>query len=140
MSWGEIFLGVIALATLVTAILQVGAAVAVARVARDGRQTLVSLREDVRPLLARVNALADDAARTTAGVATQVEKVDQLVTDLTRRIDETSAVVQQAIVTPAREGIALMAALKAGIAALRRSDVRPGHGRHQEDEDPLFIG
>ena len=45
----------------------------------------------------------------------QAQKIDRLVTDLTRRVDETSAVIQQAIITPAREGMAIIAALKAGV-------------------------
>jgi hypothetical protein len=137
----EVFLGVIALSVLLMAVLQVGAAVAMARLAREARQSLGALRDDVRPLVSRVTALADDASRTTAAIHGQVDKVDRLVTDLSRRIDETSAVVQQAIVTPAREGIALMAALKAGLSAFGGfPDRRGGHGRHAEDEDPLFIG
>ena len=35
------------------------------------------------------------------------------MTDLTSRIDETSTLVQQAIITPAREGLAIIAAVKA---------------------------
>jgi hypothetical protein len=43
-------------------------------------------------------------------------------------------------VTPAREGVALLAAFRAGIAALRRSKApAPGAGRFEE-EDALFIG
>jgi hypothetical protein len=137
----EIFLGVIALSVLLMAVLQAGAALAVARLAREARQSLGALRDDVRPLVSRVTALADDASRTTAAIHGQVDKVDRLVTDLSRRIDETSAVVQQAIVTPAREGIALMAALRAGLSAFGGfPERRGGHGRHTEDEDPLFIG
>jgi uncharacterized protein YoxC len=136
----EVFLAVIAVAVLAMACLQVGAAIVMARIAREARQSIGALRDDVRPLVARVTALADDASRTTAAVHGQVEKVDRLVSEVSRRIDETSAVVQQAIVTPAREGIALMAALKAGLSAFGRFSDRRAHGRHAEDEDPLFIG
>ena len=63
------------------------------------------------------------------------------MTDLTRRVDETSAVVQQAIITPAREGMAIVAALKAGFGALRTMQAtcrgRPGG---VDEEDALFIG
>ena len=43
MNWSEIFLGVIALATLVMAFIQVGAAVAIARTSRQAQQVLTSL-------------------------------------------------------------------------------------------------
>jgi hypothetical protein len=56
-------------------------------------------------------------------------------------VDETTTVLQEAIVTPAREGLAIVAAVKAGLAALRgMRDLGAGNGRHAEEEDPLFIG
>ena len=89
------------------------------RFARDAQKTLASVQEDVKPLIAKVSALADEATKTATIATAQAEKIDQLVTDLTRRIDETSAVVQQAVITPAREGLAIMAAIRAGLGALR---------------------
>ena len=63
------------------------------------------------------------------------------MTDLSRRVDETAAVLQQAILTPAREGMAIVAAVKAGFGALRGlRDFRRRQGRHADEEDPLFIG
>jgi hypothetical protein len=131
----------IALATLVMAVIQVGAVVAIARLARGAQKALASLQEDVRPLVAKVSALADEATKTATIATAQAEKIDQLVTDLSRRIDETSTVVQQAVITPAREGLAIMAAIRAGLAALRGfRDMRASQQRHAEEEDPLFIG
>jgi hypothetical protein len=138
-SWSEIFLGVIALSTLVMALIQVGAVVALARIARQAQQALTSLQQDVRPLMGKIHTIADEASRTAVIATAQAEKVDRLVTDLSRRVDETAGIVQQAIITPAREGMAIVAALRAGVSALRRA--RPArHGRHAEEEDPLFIG
>jgi hypothetical protein len=64
------------------------------------------------------------------------------VTDLARRVDDTSAVIQHAIVTPAREGMAIIAALKAGFGVLKGAGLRDSRGRHGgvDDEDALFIG
>ena len=140
MSWSEIFLGVIAVATLIMAVIQIGAIVAASRVVRQAQQTLVSVQRDVRPLIAKATAVAEEASRT-AGLATaQAEKVDRLVTDLSGRIEETAAIVQEAIITPAREGIAVVAGIKAALGALRFRDPRPRHGRTADEEDPLFIG
>ena len=126
MSLSEVFLGIIALATLVMAVIQIGAIVAVARFARDAQKTLASVQEDVKPLIAKVSALADEATKTATIATAQAEKIDQLVTDLTRRIDETSTVVQQAVITPAREGLAIIAAIRAGFG---RAPRLPGHAR-----------
>lgn len=139
--WSEVFLGVIALGTLIMALIQVGAIIAALRLAKQAQQTMASVQQEVRPLLARANAVVDEASRTVALATAQAQKVDRVVTDLARRVDETAAVLQEAIITPAREGMAIVAAIRAGLGALRGfRDVRPGHRRPTDEEDPLFIG
>jgi flagellar biosynthesis chaperone FliJ len=153
--WNLVFLGVIAVATLVMALIQVGIIVVAAKVARQAQlavakaqdtlttaqQTIASVREEIRPLIASANGIAQEASQAAKLATAQVHKVDRLVTDLTTRVDETSALVQQAIVTPAREGLAIMAAVKATLGALRNgADWRRRRTRPSEEEDPLFIG
>lgn len=152
--WSQLFLGIIAGATLVMAVLQVGAAIVAARVARQAQEALgkaqealstaqqavTSVREELRPLIARANTIADEASRTAALATAQAEKIDRVVTDLSRRAEQTAAIVQQAVVAPAREGLAILAAIKAGLSVLRAGqDWRRGTSR-SEEEDPLFIG
>jgi hypothetical protein len=136
----ETFLGVIAAATLVMAFIQVGALVAILRVAKQAQQTIAEVQRDVRPLIEKATAVADEAARTVTIATAQAQKIDRLLTDLAVRVDQTAGVVQQAIITPAREGLAIVAALKAGFGALRGLRERPRHGRAADEEDPLFIG
>jgi len=139
--WSATFLAIIAAATLLMALIQLGAIIAVLRIAREAQALMASLQQDIKPLVAKAHALADEASRTVALATAQAQKVDRLVTDLSHRAEETAAVLQQAIVTPAREGMAIVAALKAGLLALRGlRDLRPRNGRHAEEEDPLFIG
>jgi hypothetical protein len=139
-SVSETFLGVIALATLMMALIQIGAIIAILRVARQAQQTMTDLQRDVRPLIEKATAVAEEASRTATIATLQAQKVDRLLTDLSGRIEQTAAIVQNAIITPAREGIAIIAALKAGLAALRGLRERPRHGRTADEEDPLFIG
>ncbi|HWK12664.1 MAG TPA: hypothetical protein VNR64_21575 [Vicinamibacterales bacterium] len=136
----DIFLALIALATVVMALIQVGAVIFAARLGRRVQQMMTTIQEEVRPLIARANSVAEDASKTAAIASAQAQKIDTLVTDLTRRVEETSVLVQQAVVTPARETLALVAGIKAGLAALRGlRDFRGRTGR-VEEEDPLFIG
>jgi hypothetical protein len=140
--WSQAFLGVIAGATALMAIVQIGAIVVLARVAGQVQGILTTVRKDIGPLLVRANAIADEASRTATLATAQAEKIDRLVTDLARRVDETSAIIQQAIITPAREGMAVIAALKAGFGVLKGlglKDVRARQGG-VDDEDALFIG
>jgi hypothetical protein len=139
--WSEVFLGVIASATLIMAVIQIGAIVAALRLAKQAQQMIASVQQDVRPLIAKANGIADEATRTVALATAQAQKVDGVVTDLSRRVEETAAVLQEAIITPAREGIAIVAAIRAGLSALGGwRDLRPRHRRPTDEEDPLFIG
>ncbi len=140
MNTSETFLGIIAAATLVMALIQLGAIVAILRVARQAQQSIAEVQRDVRPLIAKATAVADEASRTATIATIQAQKIDRLLTDLAVRIDETAGVVQHAIITPAREGMAIVAALKAGLGVLRGFRERPRHGRAADEEDPLFIG
>ena len=154
MNLSETFLGIIAAATLLMALIQVGAIVAILRVARQAQQTIALVHRDVRPLIekatvvaeqaavvaAKATAVMDEASRTATIATVQAEKIDRLLSDLAVRVDHTAGIVQQAIIAPAREGLAVVAALKAGLGALRGFRERPRHGRAADEEDPLFIG
>lgn len=138
--WSEVFLGVIAVATLLMAVIQVGVIIGLLRTARQAQQIMATVQQEIRPLISKVTAVADEASRT-AGLATaQAQKVDRLVTDLARRVDDTAAVVQQAIIMPAREGLAIVAGLKAGLAAIRGFREMRARQRQAEEEESLFIG
>ena len=152
--WPQLFLGVIAAATLVMALLQVGAVVAAARMARQAQdalgkaqqaivtaqETITSVREEIRPLIAKAHAIVDEASKTAALASAQAGKIDRVLTDLSMKVEQTSAIVQQAIVTPAREGIAIFAALKAALRVLRDGADWRRRTSRSEEEDPLFIG
>ena len=44
------------------------------------QQTVTAIREEVRPLIAKANAIADEASRSATLAAAQVEKIDSIVT------------------------------------------------------------
>ena len=136
----QVFLGIIAAATAVMALMQIGAIVVLARVAMQVRDLAATLQQDIRPLLARATSIADEAQKTATLATAQAQRIDRLVTDLTKRVDETSLIIQQAIITPAREGMAIFAAVKAGLTALRGLRDFRGRPGAVDDEDALFIG
>ena len=152
--WTLVFLGVIAASTLIMALVQIGLIVVAAGAAKraqqavekaqaalaTAQQTITSVHEEIRPLLAKANAIAEDASKTAALATAQAQKVDRVVTTLAARIDETSSLVQQAFVTPARESLAIMAAVKATLGALRAGAEWRRRTSRSEEEDPLFIG
>lgn len=140
--WAPVFLGVIALATLVMAAIQVGAIIYGARAAQRLEQTLGRFEADLKPVIERARQVSDDAAKISAMATVQVERVDHLFQDLSQRIDETAVMIQRAVVTPAREGAALFAAVRATVAALRgvAGARRRTPPTGVEEDDALFIG
>ena len=136
--WRDVFLGVIAFATLAIAIAQIGVIVAAGLVARRVGRMVDQLERDVKPLFGHLNAIGADASRAVALAATQVERADRLFGDLANRIEQTMNVVQESIGGPAREGRAMLGAFRAALQALRefRNGRRNGRG---DDEDALFI-
>ena len=139
--WTNIFLGVIALATLTMAAVQVAAILYGWRISRRVAHQLTHIEEDLKHLLDSVNAVARDAARISALANSQAERVDSLLTDLAARVDATVAAVHDTIVTPLRQGAATLAGVKA-VFDLVRATVRRTRGRRgqPDGEEALFIG
>jgi hypothetical protein len=139
--WTPVFLGVIALAVTVMAALQFGMVVYGARLARRVTDVADRVEREVTPVFASLQTVGADAARATALAAAQMERADRLFADVSQRIQDTTVVLQESVVAPAREGAAVVAGVRAALAALR--DVRPTtrrRGGRVDEEDPLFIG
>jgi hypothetical protein len=134
-----IFLGIIALATLVMAVIQVGVIVFALRVAKRVDALTSQVEHEIKPLLANLTEVGQNAVRASSLAAAQVERLDQLTANFTRHVDETFTLVQAAIIGPVREGRAMISAVRAAIAAFR--ELRAARARaRMEDEDALFIG
>jgi len=138
--WSEVFLGIIAVATLATAVVQIAVLVAAGMLTRRLGRLADQVEREMSPLLTSLNAIGKDAARAATLATAQVERVDQLFGDVAQRLDATLGVIQNAISAPAREGAALMVGLRAAVDALRRSIAnRPSRTRTSDEEDALFI-
>jgi hypothetical protein len=142
--WTPVFLGIIALSVLVMAAVQVGVLVYGARLARRVNTLTERVEREVTPVFAHLQTMSAEAARASTLAAQQVERADKLFADVSSRLEDTVATLQTAVITPAREGLAIVAGLKAVLGAFRERSPRPAsraprHGRG-DDDDPLFIG
>jgi len=141
---GELFLGVIAFAVLLMAVVQVAAIFAGIRLAKRVDQLTQHIDQDVKPLLANLTALTGEAARTAALAAKQVERFDQVFAEMTQRVDQTLAAAQSFVEGPARQGMAIFAGVSALIDSFR--GLREASRRRQasrpvvDEEESLFIG
>ena len=137
-TWSVVFLGVIAIATLATAIVQIWLLLAAERLARQVGRFVDEIEREIKPLIGHLNSMSRDASRAAAMAVAQVERLDALVSDAAAKIDQTITTIHSAIVTPAREGRAWIVGLQAVMAAIRHFR-NPPRGRTRDEEDGLFI-
>jgi hypothetical protein len=137
-TWSVVFLGVIAIATLATAVVQIWLLVAAERLTRQMGRFIEEVEREVKPIFGHLNAVSRDASRAAAIAVSQVERVDALVSDVAAKIDETISTIHSAIVKPAREGRAWVMGFQAVLAAIREFRGSP-RARTRDEEDGLFI-
>ncbi|HWW84372.1 MAG TPA: hypothetical protein VNZ26_12260 [Vicinamibacterales bacterium] len=138
--WTEIFLGVIAIATLAMAAAQIGIIITASLLARRVARLADSVERELKPIFGHLNAIGRDASRAAALATAQIERADKMVADLGVRFDDALVKLQSSLSVPAREGRALLSAFRAAFDAVReaRQSGRTRQGRG-EDEDALFI-
>jgi hypothetical protein len=135
----EVLLGVIAVATVAMAAVQIGLVIVAVRLARQMRDLRTSLRAEIQPLILNLSAASDNVVRVTEMAVVQIQRVDRLFGDFAHRVDDATRLVQSTLLAPLREARALLAAVGAALGAMR--DMRPtGEGPLPTDDDALFIG
>jgi len=136
----NVWLGIIAVAVLVMAVIQVAAIVFAMSAARRIGQVADRLERNLNPVVSNLQTITSEAARMTTLAAAQVERADRMFADLSRRAEQVMAAVPT-LLGPAGKGFAFLNGIKAALAAiheLRRSSRRGA--AHPDDEDALFIG
>jgi hypothetical protein len=136
-TWATVFLGIIAMATLVTAVLQIVLLVAGLQLVRRVTRFIEDIERDVRPILGHINSIARDASKVATLAAAQVERADQLLSNAVLRIDDLLSNLSGVVVKTLREGNALVMGIRAVMAAVQA--FRNRRRRRSEDDDALFI-
>lgn len=142
----ELLLGVIAVSLLLMAVIQVGAIVAGLRVARRVDKLATELETGVKPLLAHLTTLSAEASRAATLAASQVERIDKVFVEMSAKVEQTLAAAQHFVTAPAHNGMAILAGIRAAVAALqgmREATRRRSAARavtFEEEEESLFIG
>jgi hypothetical protein len=142
--WAVVWLGVIAVSIAVMAVIQIGLILVSLRVARQLSATAEDLRKEIKPLVEKVHRIADEAARATSLATVQIERVDQILSTTTARVDEGLAILRNAMGGPLRQGYAVALALRAALSAFssRRASREAGRSANgaRDEEDALFVG
>ena len=136
----NVLLGIIAMAVLVMAIVQVVAAIMAAKAVRQMTDAIGRLDADVRPIVANLQQITTDAARATALAAAQVERIDRVMGDVSRHVEQTAKAIPL-LIESARDGFSVLGGLKAVVNAFREiRRTREPKPASVDEEDALFIG
>ena len=134
----EFFLGVIAVATLSTAIVQISVLVAAGLLFRRIQKLVDHVETELKPVFESVQAIARDAARATSLAAAQVERVDRAMADLVERLERALNTIQGFLSGPLTSGMGWLNIGRTFFKLFRglRTDRRRSRG---DEEDALFI-
>jgi len=130
----DILLGVIAVSVLAMAVVQVVLVMGAWRAAIKTAQAAKQLEQELKPMLANLHAMSVDLARTSALVTTQVERLDQLTTNVARRVEDTTASLQALVLTPVKDAFAFLHGIKSAVAALGALRPETPRGQRQPAE------
>ena len=146
-SWGVVFLGVIALASLVQAGFLIGLAVAGRRLARrlDAMQDRID--REIRPAMDNLARISRNFAEVTDLVTLQARRIDDLLADTIEKIEEATTMIRRVVIRPLGPLVDLTAFLKGirrGVEVyykLRGLETRhrPPPRRVADEDEHLFI-
>jgi len=123
-------------------VLQVVAVIIAARAVSRVADTVSRLDADVRPIVSNLQQITSDAARATSLAAAQVERIDRVMGDVSRHVEQTAKAIPH-LIESARDGFTVLGGLKAVVSAfkeMRRSQGDYERPTSMEEEDALFIG
>ena len=128
--WGTAFLGVIAVATLAIAVVQVYVIVLGLRALRRLDSLSERARDELLPLAAGLDAVTREAQHALAAATETLYSVQSSVQQVARRVDRTVGVVESGVAMPAREGAALLAGARAVLRAFKKNNDASGSVPH----------
>jgi ABC-type transport system involved in cytochrome bd biosynthesis fused ATPase/permease subunit len=114
----EVFLGVIAVATGLMALVQIAVLIAALIAVKKATEVAARVEAAARPLIDHVDDLVVDTTESIAAGRAQIDRVEQQAMDVLARTDRAVHRVQDYLIAPARQGIALAAGARALFGAL----------------------
>jgi hypothetical protein len=146
-TWGPVFLGIIALSSVVQAAFLIGLALEGRKLGKRVAELQERIERDLRPSLENLVRVSRNVAEVTDLAVLQARRVDGLLADTIEKIEETTTLVKQVVLKPIGPLVDIAAFLK-GIRrglevyqTLRGFDrrERQGRGGYSEDDEHLFI-
>jgi hypothetical protein len=146
-TWGIVFLGIIALASVVQAAFLIGLALEGRKLSRRVAELQERVERDLRPSLENLSRVTRNLAEVTDLAVLQVRRVDGLLADTIDKIEDTTTLIKQVVLKPLGPLVDIAAFLKGlrrGLEVyqtLRGFDrrERAPRGAYADDDEHLFI-
>jgi len=119
MAGSTLLLSVIAAATVIMAVVQIGVVVFAARLAKRVSRLVDVIEHEIKPTLARVDAVSSDVARVTSLASNQAERLDQITSQLIEKIDDILTVADRSVFAPLKQGAGFLFGLRAALSVFR---------------------
>jgi hypothetical protein len=143
---GLVFLGLIALSSLVQGLFLLGLGWGGLKLMRRIEELQGRVEEELRPALASVSRIARNVSEVSEVASAQAQRVEALVDNTLARVDETKAQMQQALSVPLGgliEVSALLKGFRRGLDVYQRLGGLEAQGRgttrRYADDEHLFI-
>jgi hypothetical protein len=145
--WIVVFLGLIALSSLVQAVFLIRLGIEGKKFAARIDAMQDRLEREVKPALEQVRRVAQNLGEISDTAVLQARRIDILLSDTIEKIEDTTTTVQRALLRPLGPLADIMAFLKGirrGLDVYRQlrglnSPARPTGRRGSEDDEHLFI-
>jgi hypothetical protein len=147
-TWGVVFLGAIAISSVVQAAFLVALALAGLRLARRLDALQDQLDKQIAPTLKSLEQISRNAAEVSDRATVQARRLDLLLADTLEKVEDTAAIVQRLVIQPLRPVshiVAVLKGLQAGVDVFLQLERRespppaPSKGRAAEEDEHLFI-
>lgn len=117
----NLFLGIMAVVSLLEVLLLIGVGVAALAVYRRVMELVTGIEQrQVAPAMARVNAILDDVKDVTAKVKEETERVDHAIRSTMDRVDDTADRIRSGVRATASRVVGLVVGLRAMVERLTR--------------------
>ena len=119
MADSTLLLSVIAVATVIIAVVQIGVVIFAVRLAKRLSRLVDVVEHEIRPTLARVDAVSSDVARVTSLASNQADRLDQITSHLIDKIVEILTAADRSVFAPLKQGAGFLFGLRAALSAFR---------------------
>jgi hypothetical protein len=146
-SWGVVFLGIIALASIVQAGFLIGLTLEGKKLSRRVAELQDRIEKDLRPSLDNLSRMSRNLAEVSDLAVLQVRRVDGLLADTIEKVEETTNLIREVVLRPIGPLVDLAAFLKGIRRGLEVYQQLRGFERRErvsrrgydEDDEHLFI-